>query len=115
MSNKTKRRLSTTRVHWYMAAVSVDYLEPELDDNQALTGRTFKRTQTLNVIIQQDQRLVVAGSMEAVRELTIQRMVNQFKMSPDKLVEFTVMNMIYMGHMSEHTYFTTGQEKPANG
>lgn len=98
-----KRVYSRQRIHWYMAAVVVEYTEEVVIGKET---KTVMRTKRMNAIVQSKERFIVARTLEDVRNMTFQRSKEQYNITPESFSDYIITNMIYMGHMSEHDHFT---------
>jgi len=103
-----KKNYSRVRVHWYMAALVVEYVE-EVDLGNG--PKTIMRTKRMNAIVQSKERNIVAATLEDVRNAAFYRSREQYKIAPESVSDYIITNMIYMGHMSEHEHFTKLQAK----
>lgn len=101
------RKYSRIRVHWYMAAVVVEYVEDTVVGEETVT---VARTKRMNAIVQSKDRPIVARTLEDVRNMVLYRATEQYGIKPEAISDYIITNMIHMGHMSEHEHFTKYRE-----
>ena len=102
-----KKKLSFVETHWYMVAVEIHFIQP----SKVQGADPTLRSQKLNVLITPKKRKITAKDLGDIRNLSLLRMKEQYKVDTDQIADFIVLNLMYMGMMSEHTYFTEGQEE----
>ena len=106
-----KKKYSTHRVHWYLVALEVHHLVPRHDTNGDLLD-PGKGIQRMNVIVQSPERQITAKFLEDTRTMAFMRAEQQYNISPALLADYVILNINYMGHMSEREHFTKHQPKP---
>lgn len=102
----TKGKYSYEERHWYMIAVEMHYVKPSTDPE----AEPSLRAQKLNVMITPKKRKITAKDIGDIRQLALLCMRDHYKVDIDTMADFIILNMMYMGLMSEHAYFTEGQE-----
>lgn len=102
-----KRKFSHVKKHWYMVAVEVQYVMPA----KVQGADPSMRSKTINIMITPPQKNITSEEIGAIRSLSLLRMQDQYKVTEDQIADLVVMNMMWMGLMSEHEYFTEGSQK----
>lgn len=99
-------KYSHIETHWFMVAVELLYKKLEAPATAEAEATYSVRSQKVNVMIQPKKRKITAQDMGDIRHLALLRMQQEYKVDKTDLVDFIVLNIMYLGLMSEHTYFT---------
>lgn len=108
---KKQRKYDKTRLYWYMVAVEIDYVEETTGKTPKDPPIRFMKSLKMNLVVQSKWREITATTLGDIKGLVLMRMEQQYKIDPAKLANYVVLNIMLMGHMSEHDHFTRGVEK----
>lgn len=92
--------------HWYMVVVTIDYLVPVDPKRNVTTSKTF------NVMITPNRKNITEKDVNDIRNLGLLRLRDGYNIDPERVTDFTIQNLMYLGLMSEETYFGK-KEKPS--
>lgn len=95
----SKKDPSTEPKHWYMATVKMTYIFHR-DENRAVTT-----TKEVNILITPTHKYVTEKDVEDIRNLSLLRLRDHYNVDPETVTDFTIMNLMYFGLMSEAQYF----------
>lgn len=85
--------------HWYMVTVTMDYLY-NIDETRQVTT-----SKTTNVLITPDRKHLTEQDINDIRNLGLLRLRDRYKIDPERVTDFTILNIMYLGLMSEAAYF----------
>jgi len=104
----TKRKYSYEERHWYLISVEIHYTQQATIEGEQPT----LRAQKLNVLITPKKRKITAIDIGDIRQSSLLCIQNRYNVNLDQIADLIILNIMYIGLMSEHTYYTEGQETP---
>ena len=107
----SSRAYDTHKVHWYLGAVEIHHISEEkaLGENQEETVVSKLHIKRCNVVITSADRYVTGEGVGAMRNQAMSQISERYKITEEAMVDLIIINVSYLGHMSEATYF--GQDK----
>lgn len=94
-------KYSQVKKHWSILALEVHYVRRDHEK-----GTATAHAQKMNVMVQERERQINARVMEEVRNAAFSRMAEQYQVPTEDIADYIILNISYMGHMSEQEYFT---------
>ena len=85
--------------HWYMATATMDYLI-KVDESRTVTA-----SKTVNVLITPERKIITEQDVNDIRNLGLLRLRDHYNIDPERVADFVIVNLMYLGLMSEAIYF----------
>jgi hypothetical protein len=95
--------------HWYLCALHIGYVLKDRDDPLKTIGSS---TITTNVIVTPTSKRITQATLEDIRQLGLVKMRDIFNVDPKHTTDVAIMNIAYLGLMSEEQFFDTKKGAP---
>lgn len=109
--SSTGKAYGTTKAHWFLGAVEIHHISEErvLDANQEEVTVNKLHIKRCNVVITSKDRHLDGNGIGAIRNQALAQIMERYKVAEEAMTDMVILNICYLGHMSEATYF--GQTK----